>query len=377
MGGSCVIAATHDVKRKGVKTGMRLRDAMKLCPEAIARDALFRDTGLASEQIEGILDSHCPLLEQLSIDEWKADLRACIGGTPKDLQGWSRTVQQDILRRAGLPVSIGIAGSSLLAKMASDASKPLGVLAIEPTIAAAEAFLRKCKPGDIPGIGWRRAPKVEELGWGTAWDVAIADTRTIVHLFGRPGIEFQDELRGIAHAGIVTDPEPPKSISRCRSFPRTHRWSLVEAYFFTHLSRCVWKLRRHGLQCKRLNIWVRMPVHVHRGCDAKLPSPIDTEEEMLPTLRALGKYLYEHTKGAPWNQAGLCLSDLTECAPEQYSLLRDPKESDKAERLQKGLDAVRARYGRKSILRGSAALISKTERKPIVPTSFGDIQECR
>jgi hypothetical protein len=130
MGGGCVIAASYEAKAKGVKTGMRLKDALLLCPEAIRQPSDFRETGLASQQIEKILQDHCPRIEQTSIDEWYLDLPSCVGGTPIDVTGWAVGVQKMILRNTALSVSVGVGPSKLLAKMAGEYRKPGGVTVV-------------------------------------------------------------------------------------------------------------------------------------------------------------------------------------------------------------------------------------------------------
>ena len=97
MGGSCVIAATYEAKAKGVKTGMRLSDARKLVPDAIEMPSDFRETAIASHQIEDMLRAQCPVIQQMSIDEWFLALATLVGGVPHDLTAWGRKTQADIL----------------------------------------------------------------------------------------------------------------------------------------------------------------------------------------------------------------------------------------------------------------------------------------
>src|SRR3989344_6115749 len=119
MGGGCVIAASYEAKAKGVKTGMRLVDARRLCPEASALPSDFDEALLASRQIEQILENRCPVIERYSVDEWFLDLASIVGGIPTDLQAWMVELQSTVKQSTELTVSIGAAPSKLLAKMAS------------------------------------------------------------------------------------------------------------------------------------------------------------------------------------------------------------------------------------------------------------------
>lgn len=101
MGGSCVIAASYEAKAKGVKTGMTLKDALILIPDTIRIPSDFHEAALASREIENILAEQCPLLEQMSIDEWYLDLRSLTGGLPQNLSEWARKIQREIQERTG------------------------------------------------------------------------------------------------------------------------------------------------------------------------------------------------------------------------------------------------------------------------------------
>jgi len=126
MGGGCVIAASYEAKAKGIKTGMRLLDARKLCPGAIERISDFAEACRASVHIEEILARECPAMEKMSVDEWFLDLRTLVGGIPEDLGAWALDTQCMIRRHLDLTVSVGIGPTKTLAKMASEYRKPAG-----------------------------------------------------------------------------------------------------------------------------------------------------------------------------------------------------------------------------------------------------------
>jgi nucleotidyltransferase/DNA polymerase involved in DNA repair len=130
MGGGCVIAASYEAKAFGVKTGMRLVDARRLCPGAVERESDFRETGLASKQIEEILRRHCPVVQQMSIDEWYLDLDTCVGGAPGNPEKWALAIQDEVQWKTDISVSIGIAPTKLLAKIGGEYRKPGGITVV-------------------------------------------------------------------------------------------------------------------------------------------------------------------------------------------------------------------------------------------------------
>src|SRR3989338_3335968 len=130
MGGGFVIAASYEAKAKGVRTGMRLIEARKLCPEAKPIISDFLESCRVSETIEQILESRCARIEKMSVDEWYLDLNSCQGGIPKNPEIWAGEIQEDIRKQIGVTVSIGIAPTKLLAKMAGEYRKPSGITII-------------------------------------------------------------------------------------------------------------------------------------------------------------------------------------------------------------------------------------------------------
>lgn len=363
MGGGCVIAASYEAKAFGVKTGMRFSEAKKLCPQALSMPSDFEEALLASEQIESVLRDQCPIVEQASVDEWYMDLSALVGGAPNNPEVWGRILQKEVERKTALTVSIGISSSKLLAKMAGEWKKPAGVTVIENMLVHIENFLRERPAEAIPGIGRRRSLHSQSRGWRTAWDIAIADPETIVHLFGRPGRELQQELLGECIDPVEEDTRPPQSISRCRSFTPTCDRNLVFAQLLHHLTYIMLKMRRQNLACKHVAVWLRDSEYEHKGIAIKLPLPIDTEEQILPyTLRCFERLYAERQR---YTQVGLALSMLVPRGGAQYSLFEDTQKVNEGEQVQQALDTLHERYGREIVKRGSAMPLKTEQRKKI------------
>lgn len=362
MGGSCVIAASYEAKAKGVKTGMRVSEARRLCPGVIEKHSDFRETGLASQQIEGILNDICPIIEQYSIDEWFLDLTSRPGGAPAEPAAWARDLQADVKRRTDIGVSIGIGPSKILAKMASEYRKPSGVTALtEYDIAW---FLTDRPAAAVPGIGRKRSVHAEALQWKTAWDFAMADTETVRRIFGSPGPELQRELLGERIAGVISESVPPQSVSRTRTFRASQDKDFLWAHTLHHAQYVILKMRKHGLACRGVSLWLRNRDYKHFGESRRLPQPMHTEEMITPYLKACFQDTYDRKTW--YNQAGMSLWALSPAGPAQVSLFESFEHRDEDERLQASLDALRKRYGREVIARGSA-LPAREEARPGAP----------
>ncbi len=361
MGGSCVIAASYEAKAKGVKTGMPLFEAIKLCPEAIQMPSDFAETSLASHQIEAILQNHCPIMEQMSIDEWFLDLKSLVGGEPFDLYVWAKDIQQEVLAMTGMSVSVGIGPSKTLAKMASEYRKPAGVTVVEKR--DIETFLADRPVAAIPGIGRARQKHTAANNWMTALDITVVDDALLQKLFGRPGIDLKRELLGERLSKVAADDSPPQSISRTRTFKRTMDKEKIWAQLLEHVSYCILKMRKQNLAARGISIWLRDSDFHHAGIQQRMPQLLDTEEAITPIAkRCFEKALKARTN---YSQVGFALWDLHPTAPTQFSLFRNPKEIVRSETLQQSLDHLRVRFGRDVVVRGSAMPVRKNRKRAL------------
>jgi nucleotidyltransferase/DNA polymerase involved in DNA repair len=368
MGGGCAIAASYPAKAKGVKTGMRIKDALALCPEAIVMPSDFRETGLASQQIEAILKDVCPLVEEMSIDEWFLDLETLVGGTPEDAGLWARAIQDRIIRSTDIGVSIGVAPTKTLAKMAGEEKKPRGVTVLR-TREEIDAFLKRRPAAAIPGIGRKREVDVRARGWETAHDIAYAPDSLLQGLFGIGVVELAAEMRGEQVYAVTMETAPPKSVSRARSFHPTDDSGILWAYVLQHLSYSVLKMRRHGLAAKGISIWLRNDTY-DGGDDhgVKLPRAYDAELDLIPYARRCFQRARRSNKR--YTQVALALWHLVPGGTVQYSLFTPPEQTDRVGSIQKSLDGLRTRYGKDIVVPGAAISITEQRRPGLVMTTI-------
>jgi len=374
MGGSCVIAASYEAKACGVRTGMLLTAARKLVPKAIALLSDFTEACTASRQIEEVIAARCPRIERASVDEWYADLATCVGGEPANPHAWAKQLQECVQTAVHLTVSTGIAPTKLLAKMASEYRKPAGTTVVNKGELGIEQFLRDRPAAAIPGIGRRRLPHAEANGWLTAWDIACAPTETLLQLFGTPGREMQQELLGMPVHCIAEGTQPPKSLSRCRSFRAVRRSEEIRAHVLTHLSRLVLRMRSKNLACNAIAVWLRTAQMDMHGHELRLPQCMQTEEALLPYVDACMNHCMRH--GTAYTQAGLALLKLKPSGPAQASLFEGMRRASASEAVQQTLDEIRQHFGRGSVVRASM-LQHAARRSPERPTVYGAVGFCR
>ncbi len=211
--GACVIAKSYELKAHGIKTGMPIWDAKRLCPHAVFVKRDFRWYEILSRQILQVLRSASPAVEYYSVDEmfFDADTLPQVFGLP--LPEAILALQHRLLREAGVPVSIGVSRSKALAKLASDTHKPFGcTILTDPD--EITRFLEKLPVGEVSGIGPRSKAKLARLGIRTCLDFARADRRRVRKLLTRKGERIWWELNGEPAQPILTERPPHKAISR-------------------------------------------------------------------------------------------------------------------------------------------------------------------
>src|SRR5690348_16420519 len=136
VGGGVVLAASYEAKAFGVRTAMGARQARSLCPWAIEVPPRFSAYSEASKAVFAVFDDTTPLVEGLSIDEAFLDVSGLrrVSGTPGEI---AAKLRRDVLERVGLPITVGVARTKFLAKVASQVAKPDGLLVVPPEIGRA------------------------------------------------------------------------------------------------------------------------------------------------------------------------------------------------------------------------------------------------
>jgi DNA polymerase-4 len=209
-----VSTASYEARRFGVHSGMPLRTALRLCPQARFLPLDYETYSAVSGQIKRILAEFTPVMEDAGIDEAFLDISAT-PGSPMDI---ARAIKRRIREETELSCSIGIASNKLLAKMASDLEKPDGL-----TLIGAGDIERRLWPLAVRKL-WGVGPKTEQrlarLGIATIGELARAPARTlVVHLGTAHGQFLAQAARGIDDSPLVTHWEP-KSLSHETTFQR-------------------------------------------------------------------------------------------------------------------------------------------------------------
>jgi DNA polymerase IV len=208
VGGGVVLAASYEARAHGIRSAMGGARARRLCPHAIVVEPRFAAYVEASRAVRAIFDETTPLVERLSIDEAFLDVRGLrrLSGPPIEIAG---RLRREVRERVGLAITVGVARTKLLAKVASGVAKPDGLLLIPP--AAELRFLHLLPVERLWGVGRVTAPKLHRHGVRTVGELAALPEATLVAIVGKG---TGRHLHAVAHG---RDPRPVKPRRRRRS----------------------------------------------------------------------------------------------------------------------------------------------------------------
>src|SRR6266540_4288180 len=182
VGAGVVLAASYEAKAFGVRTAMGGKQARRLCPSAVVVPPRMSAYAEASKAAFRVFDDTSPLVEGLSIDEAFLDVRGLerISGTPIEI---AARLRREVRERVGLPITVGVARTKFLAKVASGVAKPDGLLVVPPE--GEFAFLHPLPVEALWGVGPATARKLRTFGITSVGQVARMDEGVLVALLGR------------------------------------------------------------------------------------------------------------------------------------------------------------------------------------------------
>src|SRR5437868_7364589 len=199
VGAGVVLSASYEARAYGVRTAMGGAQACRMCPRAVVVEPRMSAYSDASKAVFEVFEQTTPLVEGLSIDEAFLDVGGLrrLSGTPTEI---AVRLRRDVLERVGLPITVGVARTKFLAKVASGVAKPDGLLVVPPDREL--EFLHPLPVERLWGVGSVTARKLRERGIRTVGDVARLDEIVLVSMLGRASGRH---LHALAHN---RDPRP-------------------------------------------------------------------------------------------------------------------------------------------------------------------------
>ncbi len=360
VGAGVVLAASYEAKRLGVRTAMGVHQAKRLCPYAVVVPPRMSAYSDASKAVFAVFEQFAPVVEGLSIDEAFLDVRGLerISGRPAEI---AARLRDEVRAQVGLPITVGVARTKFLAKVASAVAKPDGLLVVPPDEEL--AFLHPLPVERLWGVGTVTAAKLRARGIRTVAEVAKLEEATLVGMLGRASGRH---LHALAHN---RDPRPVqagrrrRSIGSQRALGRRPRTPDELSVFLTGIvDRVTRRLRTARRLCRTVVLRLRFADFSRATRSRTLGEPTAQTPTILQTaLRLLGEAL-PAIRRRGITLIGLALANLTD---EQNVQLALPL--DKVRELDLAVDRVRDRFGTSAITRGVLIGVDSGLSVPMLP----------
>jgi DNA polymerase V len=350
----CAVARSNEAKRLGIPMGAPAFKYRQLLREHNVQQfsANFELYGDISRRIVRLLTEVTPWIEVYSIDESFLDLSQL---EINDYTEWGKFIRRRIWREIGVPVSIGIAPTKTLAKLASEHAKTtesLGGVLAWPQLSEAKqvTYLQATPIGDLWGIGRRLGPRLRAEGVATAWQLAQLRPQLAQRLMGIHGRQMAAELRGMICYPLQTRTSVQQSIMRGRTFGEdTNQFEVLEAAVASLTARAARRLRRDELLTGRAGLYLQTNRHKpgYRSWYEQITFTTPTSDTGQIT-RALASELRRiYNPGYHYHRANVFLLDFMSAQHRQIGLFNqaDLLAQEAAQARSQIIDAITSRYG--------------------------------
>jgi DNA polymerase-4 len=362
VGGGVVLAASYEATAHGIHSAMGGAQARRLCPQAIVVAPRMTAYAEASKAVYRVFDDTTPLVEGLSIDEAFLDVRGLrrLAGTPVEI---AAQLKRNVLERVGLPITVGVARTKFLAKVASGVAKPDGLLVVPPD--GELAFLHPLAVERLWGVGPVTADKLRSRGITTVGQVAQVGEPALVSMLGRA---FGRHLHALAHN---RDPRPVQvgrrrgSIGSQRALGRTPKTpDAVDAVLVALVDRVTRRMRAARRVGRTVVLRLRFDDFSRATRSHTLPFATAHTQTILDTARGLLATAMPTIERQGLTLVGVAVANLENDVPAQLVL---PFDHHSGGALDAVLDEVRARFGPTAITR--AVLLGRDQglSVPLLP----------
>ncbi len=362
VGGGVVLAASYEAKAFGVRTAMGGGQARRLCPHAIVVEPRMSAYSEASKAVFDVFEHTTPLVEGLSIDEAFLDVGGLrrVSGTPRQI---AVRLRRDVLDRVGLPITVGVARTKFLAKVASGVAKPDGLLVVPPE--GELDFLHPLPVQRLWGVGPVTATKLHDRGIGTVGDVAQLPEPALVAMLGGASGRH---LHALAHN---RDPRPVQVGRRRRSIGAQHALARsprspesVDATVVALVDRVTRRMRAAGRVGRTVMLRLRFDDFARATRSHTLAQATAHTPTILATVRGLLAAAAPMVGQRGLTLVGIAVGNLDDADAVQLAL---PFDHQSASALDAALDEVRDRFGSAAVTRAVLLGREQGQAMPLLP----------
>jgi DNA polymerase-4 len=362
VGSWVVLAASYEAKAYGIRTAMSGSQARRLCPQAIVVEPRFAAYTEASRAMYRVFDDTTPLVEGLSIDEAFLDVRGMerVFGAPREM---AVKLRRDVLSRVGLPITVGVARTKFLAKVASGVAKPNGLLVVPPD--GELAFLHPLPVERLWGVGPVTSRKLHAQGISTVGQVASLSEQALVLLLGAGSGRHLHALAHNRDPRRVEIGRRRRSIGSQRALGRSPKSpEAIDAALVSLVDRVTRRMRAARRVGRTVVLRLRFADFTRATRSHTLPRATAGTGTILAAARALLAAAMPLIERQGLTLVGIAVTNLDDERAVQLVL---PFERDVEGALDTALDEVRARFGTGAVTR--AVLLGRDQgmSMPLLP----------
>jgi DNA polymerase-4 len=352
VGGGVVMAASYEARARGVRGAMGGRQARALCPDAVVVPPRMDAYSAASRAVFAVFHDTTPLVEPLSIDEAFLDVGGLgkVSGAPADIAAVLRAAVRD---RVGLAITVGVARTKFLAKVASRVGKPDGLLVVPPHHEL--AFLHPLDVDRLWGVGPKTTAKLLERGITRVGEVAALDEDVLVAMLGPAAGHHLHALAHNRDPRLVETGRRRRSMGAQRALGRGRRRpDEVRAMLDGLLDGVARRLRTARVVGHTVVLRIRFDDFTRATRSCTLPTPTSDTTPLRDAARRLLDHAQSLVEERGLTLIGVSVSNLSDADAVQLPL---PFDHGQAAALDHALDGVRDRFGSSAV--GRAALLGK------------------
>ena len=361
MKGTCIITSSYEARAYGIKTGMRLREASKLCPHLIQRPTRPHIYAEVSGNIMQSLNEVCPDIEIFSVDEAFIDMTPCqtLYGSPVHI---GQLIKQAVYKASGLLCSIGISGDKTTAKYAAKLNKPDGFTVIPPWEARQQ--LADTPVTELCGVAKGIGRFLAERDVHVCGDMQNLPIGELARRFGNPGRRIWYMAQGLDPEPLHYDVADPKSIGHGKVLPpKTTDKNILRTYLIHMAVRVCARLRRYHFEASEFFIGLKV-IDGWAGRKVKTSHPTNDTQQLIRMCH----FVLE----MDWNNQPVYQVQITATNPQkqnsQMDLFFDAASNEQKNKVNTVVDEINQRYGEAAL--GPGRLINKSEMPNVIAPSW-------
>ena len=348
-----VLAKSMKAKECGIKTAETIYQAKIKCPNIKIFSSDFKIYRKYSDQLYKLLLEYTDKIERFSIDECFLDMTNYL---MKDtLLNKAIEIKERVKQELGFTVNVGVANNKLLAKMASDFTKPDKVHTLYKEEISEKMW--NLNISELFMLGKKTVPKLYNMQIKTIGDLAKSDVKILEKKFGKHGVQMWEYANGIDKSDVKYMPEKPRGVGNSITLPQNiNDIEKLEEILLALAEQVSYRLRRYDLLAKTVNVQLRTKDFEDTSHQGKLIMATSSTKEIYSKGKELLEQLYK--KGMSIRLIGLRVDNLVEKEQLQLSFF-DNKDHEKQEKLDKVIDNLKQKYGYNSITRAGKMNLPK------------------